>query len=258
MIDHYDEAFQKSPTMQKVRKDIKGAKLNTEPPIYSRYNNPNYNYDDYVQSYFVRKEKVGNFPTIKLKLGERPMGDPNKFAKALAAIDDTWLISDLHLSSFGTRARDLSLMINSYVSPSKNLIILGNLLNPKDNKQFSLIIRFMSMINTNNVYLILGNSDIFSVQTYIDMGFKYVTDRAERTVLGKKLIYSYYPIPSLDNNTYNIFGFSNAYTGHYPAYITNKNHYSVSAGNDGDNYIHKLRDITNKLYNGGDYYGSHF
>lgn len=257
MLNQHDDAFWKDPKVQRVRNDIKNAKLNTEPPAYSRYKAPDYNYDNYIQSYFMRKEKIGNFPVIKLKLGERPMGDPNKFAKALASVDDTWLISDLHLSSFGTRARDLSYTINSYVSSSKNLIIVGNLLHPKDTKQFSLIMRFLSLLNTKNVFLILGNTDIFSVQTYIDMGFVYVTDRAERTVLGKKIIYSYYPIPALNNNASNIFGFSNAYTGNYPTFITKNNHYCVSAGEDAD-MIHKLRDVAGKLHNGGDYNGTHF
>ena len=246
----------KDPRLIQVHNDIKNTKLNTEnPAVRNQYTQPDYDYDKYVQKYIKRTDKVGQLPTIKLQLGERPTGDPNKFAKALCDLDHTWLIGDLNLTQINTRTRRIVMTINKYVHSSENLLILGNLLAPNFYRNFSIIMEFMTSISTENVFLILGDTDRFSIQTYMDMGFKYVTDRAEKTVNGKKVIYTYYPVPV--NGQYNIFGYSNAYSGNVPLAMGRANHFLVQAG-DEENRVYSLRDIMNSLNNGGGYYGSYF
>ena len=241
--------------LKRIENSIKNTKLVTDnPAVRNSYTQPDYDYDKYVQKFIKRSDKVGQYQTIKLQLGERPSGDPNKFAKALCDLDHTWLISDLNLTPMYQHTRRLTMTISQYVHSSENLIILGNLLAPSFYKQFSLIMEFLSSIETKNVFLILGETDRFSVQTYMDMGFLYVTDRAEKTVKDRKVIYTYYPVPV--NGQINIFGYSNAYSGNVPLAMGRANHFLVQSGEDA-NHVYNLRGIIDCMNGGGGYYGSY-
>ena len=250
-MNSYDNNIQK----KRISDEIKNTKLITEnPAVRNTYVAPDYDYDKYVQKYINRTSTMGHYPTIKLQIGERPSGDPNRFAKALCDLDHTWFTSDLYLTPVYQNTRRLVTTINQYVHSSENLIILGNLLAPNYYKQFSIIMDFLNSINTKKVFLILGNTDKFSVQTYMDIGFLYVTDRAEKTVKDKKVIYTYYPVPV--NGQINIFGYSNAYSGNVPLAMGRTSHFLVQSG-ENEKHVYNLRSIIECLSGGGEYYGSY-
>lgn len=246
---------QREEERKRIEDEIKHTKLTTElPAVRNSYTAPDYDYDKYVQKFIKRIDKIGQYPTIKLQIGERPSGDPNKFAKALSDLDHTWITGDLNLTPVTQRTRRLTMTINRYVHSSENLIILGNLLAPNFYKQFSLIMNFLVALETKNVFLILGDTDRYSIQTYLDMGFLFVTDRAEKTVKDRKVIYTYYPVPV--NDQVNIFGYSNAYSGNVPLAMGRANHFLAQSG-ETETHVYNLRGIMDCMNGGGGYYGSY-
>ena len=183
------------------------------------------NYDNYGSHNTFRLRKNGLYPEIKLAVGEKPQGDTNKFANAISN-PDTVCIADIMINQFSSRTAEIVKLINNRCYSSGNLLLIGNVLHPDVAKAFTLLLGFLSNIRTTNVYLILGKYDAFSVSDYISFGFTYVTDRAEKTIDGKKVIFTYYPVPLL-RDQYNIHGalmggaqYSHmSKDNHYDAYI---------------------------------------
>lgn len=139
-----------------------------------------------------RVHKIGLYKEVRLGLGERPMGNAKKFAEALSD-PDTIIVSDLNLPYVGELLKSTASLINSRKG-NANVIFLGNILSANSQNSFTIVVTLLSKIRTDNVFLILGPHDVFPVQSYIDFGFKYVTDRAEKTFNKQRLIYTYYPV----------------------------------------------------------------
>lgn len=163
----------------------------------------NYDYDKYGSKRADRLWSGGFYPEIKLLYNERPTGDPNAFAKAIVSPESV-VVSDLNITSFSQRTRALSGAINK-AAKGHDLIIVGNILDSKLKDRWDLIAEFINDLRVKNMYLILGPNDIFSMQDYIDFGFNFVTDRAEKTIKFTKLVYTYFPIP-IKKNQINIHG----------------------------------------------------
>lgn len=183
-----------------------------------------YNYDNYGANKIFRVNNRGLYPEVKMYHNEKPMGDPNKFAKAMVN-DKTIVVSDIRLGAINAKADAIADTINRMSRDSDDVIFLGNLLAPDIPKRFDLLLDFMNSLRISRAHLILGNTDAFRIEEYIDFGFSYVTDRAEKTKGKTKLIYTYYPIP-VSAGVINIHGHPSDYVwsnmsqkGHFDAHL---------------------------------------
>ena len=213
-LDGMKDNFGIARTMYKL---INRDDLLTYPPS-------DYNYDNYGASKIYRINNRGLYPEVKMYHNERPMGDPNKFAKAMVN-NNTIVVSDIRLGAINAKANSIADAINRMSNKSDDVIFLGNLLAPDIPKRFDLIIEFMSSLRIRQAHLILGNNDAFRIDEYIRFGFTYVTDRAEKTKDGNKLIYTYYPVP-VSPGVINIHGHPSEYAwsnmsqkGHFDAHL---------------------------------------
>ena len=179
------------------------------------------NYDIYGKEECLRLWNKGFYPEIKLLYNERPKGDPNAFAKALIN-PATAVVSDVRLDNYEPRTRAMAEAINR-AAHGNDLIILGNLLSNKYRKRWDLAAEFINDLRVSKMFLILGPYDVFTCDDYIDFGFNFITDRAEKRYKLTKLIYSYFPVP-VKKGQLNIHGHpsDNMYsqmgiTGHFDA-----------------------------------------
>ena len=69
------------------------------------------------------RAKTG-YKVVQLKPYEKPYGDIKAFQKAVN--ENLWITSDLHITADLVRTNKLLTMINKVVSPSDNLLILGD------------------------------------------------------------------------------------------------------------------------------------
>jgi hypothetical protein len=180
------------------------APIEINPPKNGRYD-----YDSYgTLGKYNRLSSKGKYSEIKLLSNERMIGDPNDFAKAISS-KDTLIVGDLRLSFDTARTDAISKAINAKTKTDGRVLFIGNLLCEKYMRAWNMLMEFLNSIYSNKLYLILGNNDIFSIQDYINFGFSYVTDRAEKTVGSRRLIYTYYPVP-VQSGQLNIHGHPSA------------------------------------------------
>lgn len=242
MLDQYKK-ITSSSQLSAMDKKLRIQKLYDKTPIYNKPPRDS-NYDNYGDSKIFRYRRNGMYPEIKLALGERPLGDPNKFANALSD-PSTVVISDIRIDQFVSRTSDITRAINNRCHSTGDLLLIGDVLHPKVSTSFPLLLNFLNDISTHNVYLILGKDDIFSASDYISFGFSYVTDRAEKTIDGKKVIFTYYPVP-LSRNQYNIHG-SLLGSYQYP-HMSKDNHYDAYIKDDSQQLkIRNMGEILNEL-----------
>ena len=185
--------FKNDHSLSKTERNKRAQQLrNLKKPFYEPPRDGDYTV--YGASKTIRTTFVGRYPTIKLHRNERPMGDPNVFAKALVN-PYTVVVSDLNIDNFNIKTHAAAYAINVAAKMGGDLLVVGNVLAEKYQNNWDLIIEFMSKLKVHKAFLILGPYDILSVQDYIDLGFNYVTDRAEKTFNRTKIIYSYFPLP---------------------------------------------------------------
>lgn len=173
-----------------------------------------------------RMENMGLYKVVKMKKGEKPLGDYRKCMKALNS--NPWLFSDIHVSSNTKRTEIFLDKINSVVKENDNLVCLGDLMN-KHTGTTQMVIDFVDKINCKNKFLILGNHDFLKIEDYIAMGFSYVTDHIAINIDGKKVIFTHCPIP-IKKDTINIHGHIHG-SGRYWN-MNPEGHYDVFIGTD--------------------------
>lgn len=161
------------------------------------------NYDRYGKNESIRLWNKGFYPEIKLLYNERPKGNPNDFAKAMIN-PSAVVVSDLCIDNYAPRTRALSSAINK-TARGNDLLVVGNLLSKKYRKRWDLVAEFINDLRVGKMYLILGPYDVFSCDDYLEFGFSFVTDRAEKRFHLTKIIYSYFPVP-VKKNQLNIHG----------------------------------------------------
>ena len=97
--------------------------------------------------------------------------------------DKIYLMCDLHIGdpidNWEFKRNKILDTINSIVKSDDKLLILGDLSAHTNIANLLDVKNTIACINCKNLYLILGNNDQYDIQTYIDMGFKAVTDRFE-------------------------------------------------------------------------------
>ena len=120
---------------------------------------------------------------------------------------DTYLISDIHISSKDPeKTKNIIRNVNAKVSPNEHLLILGDMDGKKGSSTWKLIRDTIHKFRTNNIYLILGNNDQYSIDEYVKMGFLSVTDEAVLKESGMgNIIFTHCPVP-VSNDDINIHG----------------------------------------------------
>ena len=178
--------------------------------IVDRFINPNPN----------TMAKTGH-KIVQLKPYERPYGDIKTFRRAVN--EKLWITSDLHITTDLVRTNTLLNMINRRVTPNDNLLILGDI-HHKKKGDFQHTKDFVKSLNTKNLFLILGNHDLYALNYFIDMGFLYISDRVGATFNGQKILFSHAPEP-VGKNTINIHGHFHGSNDYW--YFSNARHYDV-------------------------------
>ena len=181
---------------------------------------------EYDNFHINRMTDMGLYKVVKLKRGEKPLGNKSKFITALNS--NPWLFSDIHVSANTNRTKIFLDKINSVVGQDDYLICLGDLLNKHTGTNFA-VDRFVHEIQCPNKFLILGNHDFLRIEDYINMGFKYVTDHFAINIHGQKVILTHCPIP-VKSDTINIHGHIHG-SGEYWN-MSPDNHYDVFVGTD--------------------------
>ena len=166
------------------------------------------------------RAKTG-YKVVQLKPYEKPYGDIKAFQKAVN--ENLWITSDLHITADLVRTNKLLTMINKVVSPSDNLLILGDL-HHKKYGDFKHTKDFVKSLNTKNIFLILGNHDMYTLNYFADMGFLYISDKVCTSCNGQKIMFTHAPEP-VGKNTINIHGHLHGSNDYW--YFSNLRHYDV-------------------------------
>ena len=184
----------------------------------------------------LRMTNVGLHKVVRLQRDENPIGNKKD---CLSRIDDNlWVSSDIHISRNFKRTEILLSQFNTKVDKDDAILFLGDLMD-KHTGNKELVANFIKSLKCKNIYLVLGNNDIWYIHEYIDMGFKYVTDKLEFVYKDKKCIATHTPEPvtKLLNFHGHLHG-SNTYWNMSPY-----NHIDVFDGDDGMPIIHQLKDF---------------
>ena len=117
------------------------------------------------------------------------------------------VIADLHLSTKDPDKTERVIRgINTKCSPDDDLVIIGDMDGKKGTSSLDLIKKMLRQIRTKNVYFILGNNDQYTIDDYIDCGFKSIVDKVVLRRTGSNdviLTHCAYPV---NDNEYNIHG----------------------------------------------------
>ena len=205
----------------------------------------NYQYDDYGSKNINRVVNHGSYKTIELKKYEEPMGDPHSFSKALNK--ELYMISDLNLTVMRSRSDIIAHRINAQVSSNEHILFLGNLLYKRNSDQWGILKEFLSKLICKHKYLILGETDVMQCDDYVNLGFEYVTDRAEKTIDGKKVIFTYFPIV-VDRGEFNIHGYVDKPEKLGP--LNPQRHFSAYCTEDNNYKLYTFKDVKGSVTNG--------
>ena len=141
---------------------------------------------------------------VHLLEGEKPY-KPELLESILS--EDTMVIADLHLSTKDPDKTERVIRgINTKCSPDDDLVIIGDMDGKKGTSSLDLIKKMLRQIRTKNVYFILGNNDQYTIDDYIDCGFKSIVDKAVLRRTGSNdviLTHCAYPV---NDNEYNVHG----------------------------------------------------
>lgn len=141
---------------------------------------------------------------VRLLPGETPY-QPDIVSSIVSM--DTFLICDPHISSKKPEKTKMIIRsINARVSRHDHLIILGDLDGKKGTGSIELTKKFVGSINTKNIYLILGNNDPYSIETYAKIGFKSVVDKVIYKDSSARVIYLTHCAVPVNRGEINIHG----------------------------------------------------
>ena len=105
---------------------------------------------------------------------ETPYGEV-ELLKALN--NNPWFGADYHMME--NEVDKYAEIINAYVKPNDDFIILGDLDPKHEEPDIDNTITFLKRLNCKKVHLILGNNDCFKIRDYVLAGFKSVTNKIQ-------------------------------------------------------------------------------
>ena len=133
-------------------------------------------------------------------------------------IDDIYVLSDLHFSGNLKHDEHIITFINDTVQVDDILFILGDIvLLPFIDKFY--IISSMSKIQCKNMFLILGNHDVYTMEVLYKCGFLAIYERYTTP----KYVFSHQPCNTKDPNIINFHGHLHN-SGCYDKFYTNISH----------------------------------
>lgn len=149
-------------------------------------------------TYFSNDEAIDRVVTkegvrfVKLKDDEKPYG----LNELLANISSNmYIVSDVHIGdpidNWEDKRNKIISTINNIVGKNDKLLFLGDLTAHSNTTNIYDVVNFIKCLNCENLYLILGNNDIYSIDSYKRMGFKAVVDK----VIWRNYIFTHMPIP---------------------------------------------------------------
>ena len=148
-------------------------------------------------TYFSNDEAIDRVVTkdgvrfVKLKDDEKPYG-LNELIQNISS--EMFIVSDLHIGDpidNWTDKRDKIIStINNIVGKNDKLLILGDLTAHSNTTNIYDVVNFIKCLKCENLYLVLGNNDIYSIDSYKRMGFKAVVDK----VIWRNYIFTHMPI----------------------------------------------------------------
>ena len=148
-------------------------------------------------TYFSNDEAIDRVVTkngvrfVQLKNDEKPYG-LNELMKNISS--EMFIVSDLHIGDpvdNWTDKRDKIIStINNIVGKNDKLLILGDLTAHSNTTNINDIVTTIKCLNCENLYLVLGNNDIYSIDSYVRMGFKAVVDK----FIWRNYVFTHMPI----------------------------------------------------------------
>lgn len=115
---------------------------------------------------------------------ETPYGEM-ELLKALN--NNPWFGADYHMME--NEVDKYAEIINAYVKPNDDFIILGDLDPKHEEPDIDNTITFLKRLNCKKVHLILGNNDCFKIRDYVLAGFKSVTNKIQ----WNNLVFTHFP-----------------------------------------------------------------
>ena len=111
---------------------------------------------------------------VRLLPGEKPY---NVHALESALSMNTYILGDCHLSVKDTvKTNRIITAINNTCKATDTLVFVGDFDGKKGTGSYELTKKFIDKLKCKNVYLILGNNDPYTIEDYVKIGFKTVTD----------------------------------------------------------------------------------
>ena len=173
--------------------------------------------------------KIRRFDTIRgrkivrLRPNENPYGDKKAIVNLIGP--DTWITSDIHITEDIARTKKIIDNINSHVGSDGCLLLLGDIGHKRDGT-FDNISKAIKSIHTPNKFLILGNHDMYTINDYASMGFKYVDSMLTIPYGSGKIIFSHIPHDLMTkgyHHTINVHGHIHGANTYYE--VDPKNHF---------------------------------
>ena len=146
---------------------------------------------NHLKGYRNREKFVDGIDTVSFVDGERAY-KPENLQAALSM--NTYLLGDCHLTEKDKEKTEMILEhINMCVGRSDTLLFLGDF-DGKFGASKSLIQKFVSRINCKNLYMIVGNNDGYTIDDYVQMGFKAISDIAYFQTENERIVLSHCPV----------------------------------------------------------------
>ena len=193
-----------------------------------------------------RTHHYNSYMMIEITEDEQPFG----VAKLSSNItDNIWLATDVHIGepedTWENKRRRILTVINRKVKQNDHLLFLGDMVGHGTNVTVDMLKGFIKALYCQNIYLILGNNDYFTMEEYKSIGFKAVVDKFNY----KNYIFTHCALPDVPEGYLNIHGHIHGSKMYYD--MDPDRHIDVWD----DNYIPiRLKDIVEK-YESGEYVG---
>lgn len=166
----------------------------------------------------VRGRKV-----IRLRSNEKAYGSRKEMAKLIGP--DMWFTSDIHINQDTERTDLIISHINSKVDKDDHLMFLGDIGHKRDGT-FDTLSEAINRIKCKNKYLILGNHDMYTINDYVSMGFKFVDTEVTIPYGNGKILFTHVPFDLTQKGYHNVINVHGHFHGSNTYYdVDAKNHY---------------------------------
>lgn len=170
----------------------------------------NYNFYSPLMEFesFLHKDKIIRVDKNKKVREVKLLKDESEYGYGVLLkhmSEDLYICGDLHIGdpieNWEARRDKIANTINNTVGVNDHLLILGDLIGHTNTADFYSLKVFIDMLKCKNLYLVLGNNDVYEIEAYKKLGFKMVTDK----FIWKNYIFTHMPCETWKNQI-NIHG----------------------------------------------------